>query len=279
LFSRLRRKIRNIRRYSALAFGAEDRRDLRLLGLVHERLLRPELAGHLSSGGRRVIAPRLRATRGERVKVAFDHSGQIDCFNELFFDKIYELEAVGFGPDLVADCGGYCGYFSAMAAGSFPRSNLVCFEANSDNLPMLREQLAALTRPVELYDVAVFIRDGLISFSGAGVGGAVSQNHVPPAPDTRAVRCLDFPRWLRARAPRQFVWKLDIEGAEDELLPATLPLLPSSTVIFLETHHPDEKCALLLAPYRAGGFSLREIRRRPSAARNFDFVEWLLIRA
>ena len=167
MLSRLRRKIRDIRRYPALAFAPADRRDLRLLGLVHNRVLRPALAGRLTAAGGLTITPRLRATRGERVRVELEHSGQIDCFNELFFDGIYDLAAVGFAPDLVADCGAYCGYFSAMAAGFFPGAALACFEANPDNLLMLRAHLAALTHPVALHAAAGFTRDGSITFSGA----------------------------------------------------------------------------------------------------------------
>lgn len=277
MLNRLLRKIRKIRRFPSLAFGPEDRRDLRLLGLVHERVLSPALAGRLTAAGGTSILPRLQATRGERVRVDLAHSGQIDCFIELFLDRIYELEVVDFAPDLVADCGGFCGYFSTMAAGFFPAAKLACFEANPDNLPMLRAQLAALSRPVDLHAAAVFIRDGSITFSGAGVGGSVNSD--PAAADARAIPCVDFPRWLHTQAPRRLVWKLDVEGAEADLLPATLPHLPPSTVIFLETHYPDAICASLLDPYRAAGFSLREIRRRPSDTGRFDYVEWVLIRA
>lgn len=272
MLKRLQRKIRDIRRYPALAASAADRRDLRLLGLVHNRVFAPAFAARFTTTGL-VIAPRLAATRGQPVRVALDHSGQIDCFNELFFDNIYELEKVAFAPDLVADCGGYCGYFSTMAAGFFPQAALACFEANPDSLPMLRAQLDLLGRPVELQGRAVFIRDGSITFSGAGVGGSVSDANVTGG---REIPCLDFPRWLQQRAPQRLVWKLDVEGAEDVLLPACLPLLPRATVCFLETHHPDAVCTALLTPYRNAGFVVREIRRRP--ADGFDYVEWMLQR-
>ena len=78
-------------------------------------------------------------------------------------------------------------------------------------------------------------------------------------------------------APVRLV-KLDVEGAEAELLPATLPHLPATTTCFLETHHPDATCEALLAPYRAAGFSVDEIRRRPAAGGRFDYVEWRLQR-
>jgi hypothetical protein len=49
-------------------------------------------------------------------------------------------------------------------------------------------------------------------------------------------------------------------------------------VCFLETHHPDAVCEELLAPYRAAGFTVREIRRRPAESGDFSYIEWLLTR-
>jgi FkbM family methyltransferase len=272
MLDRLLRKVRDVRRYPALAATAADRRDLRLLGLVRNRVLGPALTARLTTTGR-CITPRLAATRGECVRIELGHSGQIDCFDELFFDHIYDLADVGFAPDLVADCGGYCGYFSTMAAGFFPAASLACFEANPENLPMLRAQLAVLSRPVQLHPAAVFLHDGTITFSGAGLGGSIA---APDSAGALAVPCLDFPRWLHDRAPQRFIWKLDVEGAEKELLPACLPFLPRQTVCFVETHHTDAVCTTLLEPYRDVGFSVREIRRRPAGG--FDYVEWMLQR-
>lgn len=201
---------------------------------------------------------------------------QTDVFDELFMEGIYDLGAVGFAPELVVDCGAFCGYFCAMAAGRFPNSKIACFEANPDNLPMLRGQLALLTRRVELNAAAVHVRDGSVTFSGSGMGGSVGEEGLPG--ESRQVPCVDFARWLSERAPASLVWKLDVEGAELELLPRVLGLLPRRTVCFLETHHGDPACEALLAPYRGAGFSVSEVRRRKAAKGDFSYVEWLLVR-
>jgi FkbM family methyltransferase len=273
LLERLRRKIQNVRGYPRLAYAKRDRRELLLLGLVRNRIFGSEAARRLLR--RHIITPRLADTRGEKVRVQFNCPGQIDVFDELFLARIYDLGAVDFAPELVVDCGAYCGYFSVLAAGAFPRSRLVCFEANPANIPMLEAQLELLVTKVELRPQAVFVRDGTAAFTGGGVGGAL----VPNEPDgLRNVVCIDFPRWLRTAKPASLVWKLDVEGAELDLLPATLPILPRRTVCFLETHHPDEVCAVLLDPYRAAGFNVREVRRRAAQTGDFSYIEWLLTR-
>jgi FkbM family methyltransferase len=275
LLKRIRRKLQAVRQYPPLAFGKRDRRELWLLGMVRNRVVFSGAARRLL-GRQWLVTPRLALTAGERVRVQFNNAGQIDVFDELFLSRIYDLGAVDFAPDLVVDCGAYCGYFSAMAAGAFARSRLVCFEANPANIPMLEAQLALLTVKVEMRPEAVYVRDGTVSFSGGGLGGALVE---PDDPDSlRRVACMDFPAWLRECAPKSLVWKLDVEGAELEVLPATLDYLPRRTVCFLETHHSDEVCEALLAPYRAEGFAVREIRRRPADAGDFSYIEWQLTR-
>ncbi len=274
--NRISRKIRDVRRYPPLAWGAGDRRDLWLLGLYRNRVPGSRWAAGLVLGGHPVIQPRLKPAGGQRIRVDFVQPGQIDVFDELFIDGIYDLGSVPFAPALVADCGAFCGYFSAMAAGTFPGARVACFEANPANLPMLEAQLALLDPKVELQAAAVHVRDGLADFSGGGMGGTLVGSG--ESADTRRVPCIDFPRWLRERAPESLVWKLDVEGAEADLLPASLAFLPGRTACFLETHYPDAKCRELLAPYADAGFAVREVRRRPAASGGFDYVEWRLTR-
>jgi FkbM family methyltransferase len=274
-FKRLLRKIRSVRQYPALAFGARDRRELWLLGLVRNRVFGAR-AARLLLGDRRLITPRLALTRGEKVRVQLDRLDQVDVFDEIFLTRIYDVDAVDFAPALVVDCGAYCGYFSALAAGAFPRSRIVCFEANPANLPVLEAQLALLVAKVELRAEAVYVLDGTMAFSGGGIGGGLVEPDDPLS--LRRVACIDFPRWLRESSPSSLVLKLDVEGAEAGLLPATLDCLPRRTTFFLETHHTDAVCEALLAPYREAGFDVREIRRRPAKDESFSYIEWLLTR-
>jgi FkbM family methyltransferase len=273
--SRLSRKLRDLRRYPPLAWGRGDRRDLWLLGLLRARIPGAKAAARVALGKEGVMTPRIKPTRGQRVRVQLDQPGQLVIFDELFIDGIYDLSAVSFSPALVADCGAYCGYFSALAAGFFPGARLACFEANPANLPLLASQLALLDGKVEMVAAAVHLRDGTAGFSGGGIGGALAG---PGAAGTQQVPCIDFRRWLREAGPTSLVWKVDVEGAELELLPALLGLLPRKTVCFLETHYPAPTCEALLAPYRAAGFTINEVRSRPAAGEDFSYVEWLLIR-
>jgi len=275
MLSRLRRKLTEVGRYPALAAAASDRRDLRALGLWRSRVLSASNAVRLTRAKQAVLTPGLHATHGEPVRVTIGDYGEMDCFDELFVDHIYNLAAVPFRPDLVADCGAYRGYFSALAVGAFPEAAFACFEPNPEHQSSLRAQLALLSRPVEQIAAAVGTATGTAAFAGHGMGGAVVEG-TPQTTGTHPVQVIDFPQWLTARRPQRLVWKLDIEGAEAALLPATLTRLPANTALFLETHYDDARCAALLDPYRSAGFTVHEVRRRP--AEGFAYIEWFLLR-
>ena len=274
---RLARKLESVRRYPRLASGAADSASLWLLGLHRNRVPGSGIAAGILLGVGRVIAPRLAPARGQRIRVDLGQAAQIDVFDELLLEGIYDLAAVTFGPSLVVDCGAFCGYFSAMASGFFPGAHIACSEANPANIGTLEAQLALLDRKVEMTAAAVHLQDGFADFAGEGMGGALVG--AGAAPGSLRVPSVDFPRWLRERAPKSMVWKLEVEGAEADLLAPTLPRLPRRTACFLETHHPDRRCDELLGPYRDAGFEIHEVRRRTAPAGGFDYVEWLLVRS
>ena len=277
MLARLRRKFHEVWRYPALAAGPGDWRDLMLFSLARNRLLPAALARSFTRHGVFTITPRLRAAGGEPVRIGLDDFPGIDSFDEIFIDRIYNLKAVPFRPELVVDCGAFCGFFTTLAVGYFPQARVVCFEANPENTARLQAQLALLSRPVEMHAMAVWLQDGTVRFAGSGLGGAICRDR-GTSPTEHQVPCIDFPRWLEQHHPESLVWKLDIEGAEAELLPATLPHLPRKTVCFLETHWNDERCQELLAPYCGAGFSLQEVRRRPWDQGDGAYIEWSLIR-
>ncbi|HEY1793411.1 MAG TPA: FkbM family methyltransferase [Opitutaceae bacterium] len=276
LLRRVIRKAADLRAFPRLAWRGADRKGLWALSLVQNRIPGAWLAAGLMTGGTRVVTPALTLSRGQRVRVDLAVPGQRDVFIELFMEQIYDLSCVPFAPSLVADCGAYCGYFSTMAAGRFLGARIVCFEANPVQVAVVRKQLDLLEGRVELMAAAAYVRAGTITFAGSGTGGGVVDGGA--AQGSVEVPCVDLAAWLSGAAPESLVLKMDVEGAEDVLLPRVLPALPRRCVLFLETHHPDGACEALLAPYRAAGFSVREVRRRAATGHNFDYAEWVLAR-
>jgi len=275
MFQRLQRKLGDVRKYPALGADAASRRDLLALALWRNRLVSPATAAWFSARREASLNPRLLTTHGEPVAIRLGDWSETDCFDELFIDGIYTLSSVPFSPDLVIDCGAFHGYFTVLACGHFPQAKLVAFEPNPEHQTRLAAQLQQLSRPVEQIAAAVGVADGSANFSGHGMGGAVVASGAAN-PDMHRVKVINFPQWLNARQPRRLVWKLDVEGAEMELLPAALPSLPVNTALFLETHYPALECERLLAPYRATGFQITQVRERIQDGK--VYIEWFLLR-
>lgn len=269
MIHRLQRKVKEVLRFYRLASGLRARLELLLLGMAHSRLVSYKVAACLCG---RVITPALQIANGGRVRIDCGDTSQIDCFIEIFVDRIYDLTAVPFAPDLILDCGAYHGYFSTLANGRFPGTRLVALEANPSNLTALQANLAHLSHPVEVIFAAAHTKDGQVFFAGSGMGGSIATKGV-------VVPAIDLAAWLVAAQVQRLVLKLDVEGAEVDLLPTLLPALPQQTAFFLETHHSTALCEHLLAPYRQSGFKVCEVRRRPAAERGCAYIEWMLLRA
>jgi FkbM family methyltransferase len=275
MLHRLKRKLLEISRYASLAYHPEDRRDLWALSLWRNRILSLNIACRLTKKSTGVIMPRLTVTGGQPVRLHLGDYGEVDCFDELFINKIYQLDDVPFAPDLVVDCGAYRGYFCALARGTYRNARMVCFEPNPEHQESLDAQLVLLSAPVEKIMAAVGTMETSADFAGCGMGGAVVTDFTTNLPTVK-VRVVDFPRWLATQKIKALVWKLDVEGAEAEILPHALSCLPARTALFLETHYPEEHCHKLLSPYAQAGFSVRKVRQRQIA--EHTYIEWFLVR-
>ena len=55
-------------------------------------------------------------------------------FEEIFVEKVYNLDLVLFKPDYIIDCGAHIGIFTTLAASRFPSAKVIAFEPNPDNI-------------------------------------------------------------------------------------------------------------------------------------------------
>lgn len=248
-----------------------------LLAVVWRNVMPVALARFMfGSPNSLVVSPRLRATHGLKARVELTNQAQLVIFDELFIDRVYDLKRVPFQPDLVLDCGCYCGYFTLLAAGTYPGARVVCFEPNPANVALIQMQFQAAHIDGELVPKAVSTRYGKVEFAGAGFGGSITAGGGHDG--TIEIEAIDFSDYLDSCKGKRLLWKLDIEGEEINVLPAALPKLPPDTVCFIETHHSDDICRSLLEPYRVAGFEIAEVRRRPAEGAGFDYIDWCLSR-
>ena len=156
--------------------------------------------------------------------------------DEIFLQKVYDLGRVPFAPDLIVDCGAHIGMFALVAAARFPKSKFVAFEPDPDNCDWLRRQIEENHLQVDVVEAAVSTSDGEVLFeAGQGCGSSLSTASLPSANAIR-VKAVDLADFLSRTNCRNLLLKLDVEGAEEKLLPKIVNVLPKNVFLFFETH-------------------------------------------
>ena len=145
------------------------------------------------------------------------------------------------------DAGAYHGLYStvlAKAAGE--RGEVVAVDPVPSNQAVIEVNLAINGLRGRIEDCVVSNTDGEVAFSGDSCGHIV---------DRGGIRRRS--RRLRSILPDATIVKLDIEGAEFEVVPAQLDDLPDARVWIVEIHpRPDRNPDLVLDAFRTRPFDL-----------------------
>jgi FkbM family methyltransferase len=276
-FQRLRRRIGCVIAFAATGEGWRDQLALALAGFARNR---PFGGSSLYSRiGRQLTPqtpPRIAAAGGQMLDLDLGRVEELQIFEEIFVDRTYPVERVPFTPDVVIDCGAFCGMFTVLARARFHSAKFIAIEPEPANFRRLSRNLALNNATVETLPVAVGVAEGIVRFTGGGFGGHIVTEG--EAGSSIEVRLISLAALLRQLKPERLVLKLDIEGAERDVLPDILPLLPPQTVIFLETHDEEEACQVYLRPCLEAGFNHELIRNRQPGDEHALFLERMLIR-
>jgi len=221
-----------------------------LAGLVQTRLLKGEKVG-------KILIP-LGKKKGEAVWLDLGSAQQRDVFQEVLVERNYPLEKVPFAPTLIVDCGANVGLFSSLARVRFPGARIVAWEANKENFAVLRGQPALQGDKVELQHAAVSDRDGEGIFSGEGAGGRLEMDN--PGEGTQTVKAVDLAAWWKKNKTPATLWKVDVEGYENVILPRLQANWVKPCILFLETHEQDGEDQNLISMLKSEGFQINLLK-------------------
>lgn len=153
-------------------------------------------------------------------------------------------ERPGGTPDTIVDAGANIGLFALHAARLFPEARLACYEPDPGNFALLQRNLALNHIAADLRQAALWSRSGTLYYHAQDSHtGFVDES--PPG--------LEIPCETPSIGPRCWL-KLDIEGAEHELLPALLRRGDCPEWISMEIHHHDTRGPALLDLLRENGY-------------------------
>ena len=72
---------------------------------------------------------------------------------------------------------------------------------------------------------------------------------------------------------------MDVEGAEQWILPELLTVLPEKCLLLLETHFEDGRSEELIRPYVRSGFKAERVRARKHSFSEVIYEDWVLKRS
>jgi FkbM family methyltransferase len=197
-----------------------------------------------ATGPREVVELRLRQLDGERFRL---RAGTADVWalpdTYLPPDHLPPAQVNDERVRLIWDLGANIGSSMAHLAVRYPRARIVGVELDADNAALCRENVAPWADRCELLNAAVWIRDGEVRYQRDGLDalsfriqesadGETAGDAVTPAwsLDTLLGRCGEG-------AVVDYV-KMDVEGAEQQLLREHTDWAASVRAIKVEVHEP-----------------------------------------
>lgn len=176
----------------------------------------------------------------------------LHSYKEIFNAEIYRFQSGKQSP-LIFDCGSNIGLSVLYFKKIFPPSQIIAFEPDSNNFSILKRNIESnQLNNIQLNQAAVWINDEEISFKV----NESEASHILKADSCNKVKAIRLKTLLNAHPEIDFL-KMDIEGAEAEVIEDCKDVLHKVKNLFLEYHgkvNETDKLNQLLAIMKNNGF-------------------------
>ncbi|HVZ58031.1 MAG TPA: FkbM family methyltransferase [Chitinophagaceae bacterium] len=177
----------------------------------------------------------------------------IHTYRELFERELYAFPATCEDP-VIIDCGSNIGLSVLFFKSQYPGARVLAFEPDPSNFALLEKNIAANgLQQVTAYRKAVWIRDGSIHFEASeSEASHIREDGGSGTP----VACIRLATLLAGLERIDFL-KMDIEGAESEVLEDCAGQLGRIGHLFIEYHGKageTEKLSRMLQLFAGLGF-------------------------
>lgn len=181
--------------------------------------------------------PRMQHGTSTIFKIPFhfsDKDGFLHSLDEIFGQDTYKFISSKENP-LIIDCGANIGlsvfYFKRL----FPNSTIIAFEPDEKIFHLLEKNISKINNDnrINIHKEAVWTCDTELSFFSEGSLAGSSVTDFRNKNDVIKVSAIDLKKYLTKKV--DFL-KIDIEGAENEVIFDIAPLLHNVENLFLEYH-------------------------------------------
>ena len=164
-----------------------------------------------------------------------------------FFENFFELPlnlSLDREPSLIADAGAHIGCFSLYAHSRWPNARVVAFEPDEKNQALLRENFSLNKIEGEVVPKAIWKEPGKLTFaanqSNSGyLTAGTKQGQCSGSKIAREIDATSLSFSFGSDLKKIDLLKLDIEGAELEVLDVELPNCSPHTIILCELHFTE----------------------------------------
>lgn len=192
------------------------------------------LKGYLLGYSRhRVMVTSFRVA-GHRIRLPF--LAFKSQFRHIFLFGEYAFASQTAVPrilDLGGNFGVSCLYFKEV----YPQAKITAFEADPSIARILKDNIAAAgyERDVECRNQAVWLSNGTLEFTPDGLDGGTFELNTNRDQPSVSVPTVDLKQYLQENGPYDLV-KMDVEGAEIDLIPHAIEELAKTPLIVFEYH-------------------------------------------
>jgi FkbM family methyltransferase len=168
------------------------------------------------------------------LKVHFTNGPEIlHSLEEIFVSDVYNIEFDNDQP-YILDCGANMGLATIYLKRRYPKASIVAFEPDKNNFELLKINTGqANWSNIELRQEAIWKEDTLLRFKSEGTLGSKISNQQNDGPSYTEVKACRLRNLLDRKV--DFL-KLDIEGAEYEVLKDCADRLHMVQYLFIEFH-------------------------------------------
>jgi FkbM family methyltransferase len=210
--------------------------------------------------------------RYEKGKVSFngkevvytDAASFVSMYEEIFVKEIYHFKSAEVSPFII-DCGSNIGLSVIYFKSLFPSSSIIAFEPDKNIFQILKKNVESLSlHNIQLQENAIWKSDEELSFvSQGGLSGSIADSG-----QTKTVKVKGL-RLKNLLDKKVDFLKIDIEGAEYEVLKDCAAELKNVRNLFVEYHSVKDEVQRLdeiLAVFKEAGFryQVQEVLTSPN---------------
>jgi FkbM family methyltransferase len=176
--------------------------------------------------------------------VARKNTSDIAVFHQIFVEREYECLDGVKQASLIIDCGANVGYSSAYFLSRYPNAAVISIEPDPDNFAMLKLNLAPYGSRCRVIQAAIWPREEPLRLKKSNSAGSEWASSVEAGTTNNAemLQAITIPALLKGTSfKRVSVLKMDIEGAEVQLLDDDTSWIDLADNIVIELHSDEAR--------------------------------------